>query len=70
MAQEAQTTLEELIEAGKKYELAYEGNVTDGAVLLGQSIGIINSVETVSDIIESIVKGAEKYIKNAYALIR
>ncbi len=70
MAQEAQTTMEELIEAGKKYELAYNGNVSDGAVLLGQSIGIINKIESVSDIINSIIKDAEKYIKNAAALIK
>ncbi|KKM75878.1 hypothetical protein LCGC14_1385840 [marine sediment metagenome] len=67
MAQEAQTTPDELLEQGKKYELAYNGNITDGAVLLGQSIGIINSVERVPDIIDSIIKTAEKCIKNLSA---
>ena len=63
MAQEAQTSTEELIEQSRKYELAYKGNVTDGAVLVGQSIGIINSVERVPDIIEDVIKTAEKRIR-------
>jgi enoyl-[acyl-carrier protein] reductase II len=69
MAEEQGVTIEEMIEAGKKYELAYNGNITDGAVLLGQSIGIINSLENVSDIISTIVKDAEKLLKNAVTLI-
>ena len=64
MAQEQGVSVKELLEAGKKYELAYEGNITDGAVLLGQSIGIINSIESASEIINTIVKDAEKLLKN------
>ena len=69
MAQESQTSMEELIEQAKKYELAYKGNVNDGAVLVGQSIGIINSVERVPDIIDNIVKTAEKRIKTVSAYL-
>ncbi len=69
MAEEAGFSLEETIEQGKKYELAYNGNITDGAVLVGQSIGIINSIERVPDIIEDIMKTAEKRIKAISASI-
>ena len=70
MAQEAQFSAQDLIEDGRKYEMAYNGNVTDGAVLLGQSIGVINSLESASDIISTIVKDAEKYIKRTSNLVK
>ncbi len=63
MAQEAQSSPVQALEQAKKYELAYNGNTEDGAVLVGQSIGIINSLESVPDLIENIVKKAEKRIK-------
>jgi len=69
VAQEAQTTTEQLVEQSRKYELAYRGNVTDGAVLVGQSIGIINSIERVPDIIDDIVKTAEKRLKTVSAYL-
>ena len=70
MAEETGLDMEALMEIGKNYEMAYHGNVEDGAVLLGQSIGIVNSIETVPDIIDSIVKDAEKYIKKTAAYIK
>ncbi len=70
MAEEQGVSIEEMIEAGKKYELSYEGNITDGAVLLGQSIGIMKSIESVPDIINSIVSNAEKRLKNAATLVK
>jgi enoyl-[acyl-carrier protein] reductase II len=70
MAQEKGVTIEQAIEDGKKYELAYQGNIEDGAVLLGQSIGTIQSIESVSDIMEKIIKDAEKLIKNASTLVK
>jgi len=63
MAEEAAFTMQDLIETGKKYEAAYKGDITSGAVLLGQSIGIINSIMKVPDIIESIIADAEKRIR-------
>ncbi len=63
MAQEAQSSPAQALEQAKKYELAYNGNTEDGAVLVGQSIGIINILESVPDLIENIVKTAEKRIK-------
>jgi len=44
---------------------AYQGDMEDGAVLIGQSIGIINQIDSVSDIMETIIKDAEKALKNA-----
>jgi NAD(P)H-dependent flavin oxidoreductase YrpB (nitropropane dioxygenase family) len=52
-----------------KLEKAYNGDVENGIILLGQSCGLIDEIESVSDIINSIVKGAEKCLKSAYHLI-
>jgi NAD(P)H-dependent flavin oxidoreductase YrpB (nitropropane dioxygenase family) len=69
IALEAQITPEIAREDQKHYEMTYEGNIEDGAVLLGQSIGLINSIESVKEIIEKIVKDAEKRIKEANSCI-
>jgi len=64
LAQEAAMSLVELTKAAQAYDLAYQGNVTDGAVLLGQSIGLIYSIERVSTIIDQIITDAEKTASN------
>lgn len=69
MALEAQITPQMALEDQKFYEMIYEGNITDGAVLLGQSIGIIDSIESVQDIINDIVKSAEIRLKEANSYI-
>ncbi len=69
MALEANLTPEIALEDQKNYEMTYDGNVEDGAVLLGQSIGVINSIDNVKDIIEEIVKGAEKRLREVTANI-
>ena len=48
---------------------AYQGDMENGGVLLGQSIGIVNQIESVSDIIERIVKDAEISLKKALKLV-
>jgi len=48
----------------KNYAI-YEGDVESGIVPLGQSIGVIESIESVSDIIEKCVKDAEIALKKA-----
>jgi NAD(P)H-dependent flavin oxidoreductase YrpB (nitropropane dioxygenase family) len=48
----------------KNYAI-YEGDVESGIVPLGQSIGVIESIEDVSDIINKCVKEAEIALKNA-----
>ena len=42
----------------------------NGGVLIGQSIGIINKLETVSDIIDTLVKDAEKSLKTAIKYVQ
>jgi len=49
-----------VVEEMKFYEKTYNGDIEEGAVLLGQTIGIIDKIESVSEIINSIISGAEK----------
>jgi enoyl-[acyl-carrier protein] reductase II len=70
MAEEAQMTQEDILAEGKAYEDAYTGDINSGAVLLGQSIGVIKSVESVNKIVEEIVQDAEKRLKNAHNYIK
>jgi len=51
-------------------EMTYQGNVQDGTVYLGQSIGLIDRVETVKDIIDTIIYDAEKSLTNAFNTIK
>lgn len=69
MAQEAQITPQMAMEDQKFYERTYDGDINEGAVLLGQSIGIINSIENVQNIVDDIVSDAEKRLKEAYSYI-
>ena len=70
MAEEKALTIEALMKDQKHYEMTYEGNIEDGAVLLGQSIGIIEKIESVKTIIESIVGRAENILKNAQKYVK
>ena len=70
MAEEATMTQEDIITEGKAYEAAYKGDINSGAVLVGQSIGVIKSLESVNNIVEDIVQDAEKRLKRAYSLIK
>ena len=70
MAGEAAMSQADLIAEGKAYEAAYTGDTNSGAVLLGQSIGVIKSVESVKKIVEEIVQDAEKRLNNAYGFIK
>ena len=71
--QRAVISQEELAEELRRDAIAafatYEGDVENGYVLLGQSIGIINQIESVSDIIETIIKDAEKALKKAITFV-
>ncbi|GAB4308016.1 MAG: nitronate monooxygenase family protein [Promethearchaeota archaeon] len=69
MAQEAAMTPEMMLEEQKHYELTYHGDVEQGAVLLGQSIGLIESEMSVAEIVDSLVKGAEAAIKRISGLM-
>ncbi|MHA2180567.1 MAG: NAD(P)H-dependent flavin oxidoreductase [Promethearchaeota archaeon] len=61
--------IKEFIATANAYLAAYRGDVKSGAVLLGQAIGVIDSIESVSDIITDVVSEAESLIKNAAANI-
>ncbi|MFX1316624.1 MAG: NAD(P)H-dependent flavin oxidoreductase [Promethearchaeota archaeon] len=66
----AEETSISVIRAGvKKLEQAYMGNVDDGIVLLGQSCGLVEEIDSVSNIINSIVYSAEECLKNAYNMV-
>jgi NAD(P)H-dependent flavin oxidoreductase YrpB (nitropropane dioxygenase family) len=69
LAEEAAMTPEKATEVAEKYEIAYRGNIQEGAVPLGQSIGVINKIEAVSDIIETIIKDAEKNLRKSYSYL-
>jgi len=69
MALETQITPEKALEDQKHYEMTYNGNIDDGAVLLGQSIGLIKSIESVKDIMHDMVKTAEKSLINASKMV-
>ena len=69
MAQEAQITPQMVMEDQKHYEMTYEGNITNGAVLLGQSIGLISTIDSVQDIVNNIVIDAEIRLKEATSCI-
>ena len=49
---------------------AYDGDMENGSVLLGQSIGLIDQIESVSDIIERVIKDAEKALKTAVTYVQ
>ena len=69
MALETQITPEKALKDQKHYEMTYNGNIDDGAVLLGQSIGAIKSIESVKDIMDNMVKTAEKSLINASKMV-
>jgi NAD(P)H-dependent flavin oxidoreductase YrpB (nitropropane dioxygenase family) len=48
---------------------AYQGDMENGAVLLGQSIGIIDQIESVAEIIETVINDAENALKNAISFV-
>ena len=70
MAEEAAMTQEDIIKEGKAYEAAYKGDTGSGAVLLGQSIGLIDGMKKVKAIVEEIVQDAEKRLKTAASYIK
>jgi enoyl-[acyl-carrier protein] reductase II len=70
MEQEKGLDAAALLEEQRHYELTYHGDIQNGAVLLGQSIGIIKSIKSVKDIIDDIMTGAEKAIKRVMSTIQ
>jgi enoyl-[acyl-carrier protein] reductase II len=52
------------------YDRVYNGDIETGAVLLGQSIGIIDSIDNVNDIIERTMKKAETVIRRNSSMLK
>lgn len=52
------------------YDRVYNGDVTTGAVLLGQSIGVIDSIDDVNDIIGRTINTAEKIIRRNNSMLK
>ncbi|MHA1147804.1 MAG: NAD(P)H-dependent flavin oxidoreductase [Promethearchaeota archaeon] len=70
IAKEQAMSIQDIIDDQKYYEMVYEGKVEDGATPLGQCCGVIDSIESVKDIIETIVADAEKLLKKTVSLIK
>ncbi|MHA1729487.1 MAG: NAD(P)H-dependent flavin oxidoreductase [Promethearchaeota archaeon] len=56
---------EQLKEDALKYDRVYDGDVVNTCVPMGQSAGLVHEIESVSDIMENIVKECEVLLKNA-----
>jgi len=63
--QAGETSTNEVQRELAELEMTYKGNVQEGIVYVGQSIGLIDRVETVKEIIDTIVHDAEKSLRNA-----
>ena len=70
IAYEQSITPEQRVHDLGAYDRVYNGDTETGAVLLGQSIGIIDSIDDVSDIIEKIMKDAENIIRKNFTLLK
>ena len=70
MAKEQTFSEEDIQKNRQPYLKALEGETEDSAILMGQSAGVINSIESIQDILDTIVNDAEKLLKNAYANIK
>ncbi|MHA1670515.1 MAG: NAD(P)H-dependent flavin oxidoreductase [Promethearchaeota archaeon] len=70
IAYEKSITMEQMLRDADAYDRVYNGDTNTGAVLLGQSIGIIDSIDDVDEIIERIMKEAEGAIKKNYSLLK
>ena len=65
-----ETSISDVNNSLKLLEEMYKGNIDKGTVLLGQSSGLIDKIECVSDIIDEIVIDAENCLKNAYEMLK
>ncbi|MEJ2276264.1 MAG: nitronate monooxygenase family protein [Candidatus Lokiarchaeota archaeon] len=65
IAQEMSFSMEEYLEDLKHYELVYTvGDVEDGAIPAGQSVGLISNLMDVDDIVQGFTKKAEEILRN------
>ena len=70
IAQELSYDMDEFLEDLRRYEIVYtEGDIENGAIPVGQSCGLIDSLMDVDDIITTFTKEAEKILKTACSKI-
>ena len=69
LAYEKTRTNQDVVDEAKLYLAIYEGEMENAAYLLGQSAGLVDRIENVKDIIETIVNDAEKCLRNAYKTV-
>jgi NAD(P)H-dependent flavin oxidoreductase YrpB (nitropropane dioxygenase family) len=65
IAREKEMTVNDMIEEASHYGFITEKNIQDKALLLGQSAGLVENIESAKDIIEKIVSEAEKRLKQS-----
>lgn len=70
IAYESSITPEQRVKDLGAYDRVYKGDTNTGAVLLGQSIGIIDSIDDVDDIIKRIITQAESVIKRNSSMLK
>lgn len=70
IAYEASITPEQRAKDLGAYDRVYLGDMETGAVLLGQSIGIIDSIDGVNEIIERVMKNAESAIRKNASMLK
>ena len=63
IAYEKTRTNQDYVEESKPYLAIYDGEMENAAYLLGQSAGLINRIEHVKDIVETIVKDSENCLR-------
>lgn len=65
-----ETSISKINEDLKSLEKAFKGDTEGGSILMGQSAGLIEEIESVSDIINNIVSDAEVCIRNVYNTLK
>jgi len=70
IAKEQSTSLAQMMEDQKHYEEVYEGHVKTGATPLGQGCGVIDSIESVKDIMDDVISVAEKQLRKSFSFLK
>ena len=65
-----ETSISKVDEELLSLEKTYRGDVNEGTVYLGQSVGLVEKIESVASIINNIISDAEKCLKTAYSMIK
>jgi enoyl-[acyl-carrier protein] reductase II len=70
IAYEKSITIEQMEKDADAYDRVYKGDTKTGAVLLGQSIGIVESIDNVNGIMERMIKQAEVAIRRNNSMLK